>query len=205
MFSLLSLSSALPRIRQALAPVSVPKGTFGARFRNQIAPRKVKYAKRQKGRIPIPTGGSTRGTTLAYGEYGIRIKGQGVRFTAKQLTTAEEVIKRAIKVVKGAKVYLRVFPDIPVCIKVRFRLACKWNCVDAVYMQGNETRMGKGKGTFEFWATRYSPISWHALGDSQRTLVFLLGGSYSRLAAFPYVKRLHGKVVVSDDPYSFIS
>ena len=119
MFSFLSLSSALPRLRQAIAPVSVPNGTFGARFRNQIAPRKVKYAKRQKGRIPIPTGGSTRGTTLAYGDYGIRIKGQGVRFTAKQLSTAEEVIKRAIKVVKGAKVYLRVFPDIPVCIKVR--------------------------------------------------------------------------------------
>lgn len=122
MFSFLSLSSALPGIRQAIATVSVPKGTFGVRFRHQIAPRKVKYAKRQKGRIPIPTGGSTRGTTLAYGEYGIRIKGQGVRFTAKQLSTAEEVIKRAIKVVKGAKVYLRVFPDIPVCIKVRSRL-----------------------------------------------------------------------------------
>lgn len=116
MFSFFSLSSALPRLRQS---VFIPNGTFGARFRNQIAPRKVKYAKRQKGRIPIPTGGSTRGTTLAYGEYGIRIKGQGVRFTAKQLATAEEVIKRAIKVVKGAKVYMRVFPDIPVCIKVR--------------------------------------------------------------------------------------
>lgn len=38
--------------------------------------------------------------------------------TAKQLTTAEEVIKRKIKVIKGAKVYLRVFPDIPVCVKV---------------------------------------------------------------------------------------
>ncbi|KIK80457.1 hypothetical protein PAXRUDRAFT_158657 [Paxillus rubicundulus Ve08.2h10] len=136
MLSLSSLFSALPRLRHAPIPVTVPSGTFGARFRTQIAPRKVKYAKRQKGRIPIPTGGSTRGTTLAYGEYGIRIKGQGVRFTAKQLMTAEEVIKRAIKVVKGAKVYMRVFPDIPVCIK------------------GNETRMGKGKGTFEFWATR---------------------------------------------------
>lgn len=155
MFSLFSLSSALPRLRQAIAPVYIPNGTFGARFRNQIAPRKVKYAKRQKGRIPIPTGGSTRGTTLAYGEYGIRIKGQGVRFTAKQLATAEEVIKRAIKVVKGAKVYLRVFPDIPVCIKVRSCCVCEWDFANAAYVQGNETRMGKGKGTFEFWATRY--------------------------------------------------
>lgn len=145
-------SSALPRIRQAIP--SLNDSTFGARFRHQIAPRKVKYAKRQKGRIPIPTGGSTRGTTLAYGEYGIRIKGQGVRFTAKQLSTAEEVIKRAIKVVKGAKVYLRVFPDIPVCIKVRSRMVYEWSYADASYVQGNETRMGKGKGTFEFWATR---------------------------------------------------
>jgi ribosomal protein L16 len=94
------------------------------------------HIKRHKGRVPIPTGGSIKGTTLAYGEWGIRIRGQGARITAKQLTTAEEVIKRKIKVIKGAKVYLRVFPDIPVCVK------------------GNETRMGKGKGTFEFWATR---------------------------------------------------
>ncbi|KAL0958258.1 hypothetical protein HGRIS_000411 [Hohenbuehelia grisea] len=110
--------------------------TIFSRHRSQLAPRQVKHIKRHKGRIPIPIGGSTKGTTLAYGEWGIRIKGNGVRLSAKQLTTAEEVIKRKIKIVKGSKVYLRVFPDIPVCIK------------------GNETRMGKGKGTFEFWATR---------------------------------------------------
>ncbi|OJA09069.1 hypothetical protein AZE42_06765 [Rhizopogon vesiculosus] len=121
--------------RQGATPNAGP--TFsGVRFRSQLAPRQVQHIKRHKGRVPIPIGGSTKGTTLAYGEWGIRIKGMGVRFSAKQLTTAEEVIKRKIKVVKGAKVYLRVFPDIPVCIK------------------GNETRMGKGKGTFEFWATR---------------------------------------------------
>ena len=91
---------------------------LGARFRHQLAPKKVKYLKRHKGVIPIPIGGSTKGTTLAYGEWGIRIKGNGVRLTAKQLQTAEEVIKRKIKQVKGSKVYLRVFPDIPVCIKV---------------------------------------------------------------------------------------
>ncbi|KAG2033677.1 ribosomal protein L10e/L16 [Suillus americanus] len=113
-----------------------PHFPASVRFRSQLAPRQVQHVKRHKGRVPIPIGGSTKGTTLAYGEWGIRIKGMGVRFSAKQLTTAEEVIKRKIKVVKGAKVYLRVFPDIPVCIK------------------GNETRMGKGKGTFEFWATR---------------------------------------------------
>ena len=88
------------------------------RNRGQLAPNNMPNIKRHKGRVPIPTGGSIKGTTLAYGEWGIRIKGQGVRLTAKQLTGAEEVIKRKIKVIKGAKVYLRVFPDIPVCIKV---------------------------------------------------------------------------------------
>ncbi|TFK99495.1 ribosomal protein L10e/L16, partial [Pterulicium gracile] len=106
------------------------------RNRGNLAPKNIHNIKRHKGRVPIPTGGSTKGTTLAYGDWGIRIKGNGVRLSAKQLTTAEDVIKRKIKIVKGTKVYMRVFPDIPVCIK------------------GNETRMGKGKGTFEFWATR---------------------------------------------------
>ncbi|KAI0263112.1 ribosomal protein L16p/L10e-domain-containing protein [Gloeopeniophorella convolvens] len=136
--SLLGLAGGALRASplRAPAPPLVPGGPLLARFRHQLAPRKVTYIKRHKGVIPIPIGGSVKGTTLAYGDWGLRIKGEGVRLTAKQLMTAEEVIKRKIKVVKGAKVYLRVFPDIPVCIK------------------GNETRMGKGKGTFEFWATR---------------------------------------------------
>jgi hypothetical protein len=89
-----------------------------ARGRGQLAPKKMTHIKRHKGRVPIPIGGSTKGTTLAYGEWGIRINGQGARLTAKQLTVAEEVVKRKLKVLKGAKVYLRVFPDIPVCVKV---------------------------------------------------------------------------------------
>ncbi|KAI0000694.1 ribosomal protein L16 [Russula compacta] len=127
------LSSAL---RTQTSSATQHGGPPLVRLRHQLAPRRVNFVKRHKGVIPVPTGGSVKGTTLAYGDWGIRIKGQGVRLTAKQLTSAEEVIKRKIKPVKGAKVYLRVFPDIPVCIK------------------GNETRMGKGKGTFEFWATR---------------------------------------------------
>lgn len=109
MFSLLA--------RSARAAVCAPTRVF-ARYRTQLAPKSVKYAKRYKGRIPIPTGGSTKGTTLAYGEWGIRIKSNGARITAKQLLTAEEVIKKKIKIIKGSKVYLRVFPDIPVCVKV---------------------------------------------------------------------------------------
>ncbi|KAJ7190949.1 mitochondrial 54S ribosomal protein YmL47 [Mycena pura] len=132
MFSLPSVArTILSAARRPLHPL-----TLFTRARNNLAPRQVKHIKRHKGRIPIPIGGSVKGTTLAYGEWGIRIKGNGARLTAKQLETAEETIKKKLKVIKGVKVYLRVFPDIPVCVK------------------GNETRMGKGKGTFEFWATR---------------------------------------------------
>ncbi|KLO08913.1 mitochondrial ribosomal protein L16 [Schizopora paradoxa] len=135
MLSIFNSLSTL-RVNQIFQPRSLGFSQIFARHRSQLAPRKVKWVKRQKGTIPIPTGGSTKGTTLAFGEWGIRIKGNGARFSAKQLSTVEELIKRKLKPIKGAKVFLRIFPDVPVCIK------------------GNETRMGKGKGTFEFWATR---------------------------------------------------
>src|SRR6266404_6066616 len=99
-------------------PAPTNGGPSLTRFRHQLAPRKVTFVKRHKGVIPIPIGGSVKGSTLAYGDWGIRIKGEGARFSAKQLKSAEEVVKRKIKTVKGAKVFLRVFPDIPVCIKV---------------------------------------------------------------------------------------
>ncbi|KAH9983454.1 ribosomal protein L10e/L16 [Russula vinacea] len=137
---MLFIQSAHSLLRSALrTQATAPKYgglSLVVRSRHQLAPRKVTYIKRHTGIIPIPIGGSTKGTTLAHGDWGLRIKGQGVRLTAKQLTTAEEVIKRKIKPIKGAKVYLRVFPHLPVCVK------------------GNETRMGKGKGAFEYWATR---------------------------------------------------
>ena len=109
-------SSIISSSHQGPSSTQLPL-TF-ARFRSQLAPKRVDYIKRHKGIIPVPTGGSTKGTTLAFGQWGIRIKGNGVRLTAKQLTSAEDAIKRKIKIVKGAKVYLRVFPDIPVCQKV---------------------------------------------------------------------------------------
>lgn len=49
-----------------------------------------------------------------------------------------EALKRKTRPIKGCRVFLRTFPNVPVCVK------------------GNETRMGKGKGSFEFWAARVS-------------------------------------------------
>ena len=130
MFSLSSLSrralgaartSFRPSVQHNVETALSPLSLF-TRGRAQLAPKQVKHIKRHKGRIPIPIGGSTKGTTLAYGEWGIRIKGNGARLSAKQLTTAQEVIQKKLKVIKGSKVYLRVFPDIPVCIKVGYSI-----------------------------------------------------------------------------------
>jgi hypothetical protein len=44
------------------------------RHHGQLGPKNMHYMKRHKGVIPVPVGGSTKGTTLAYGEYGLRIK-----------------------------------------------------------------------------------------------------------------------------------
>ena len=85
--------------------------------------------------LQIPTGGSIKGTSLEHATYGLRVL-SSVRLTASQLTAAQVAIKRKIKPVKGAECFMRVFPDVPVCVK------------------GNETRMGKGKGGFEYWACR---------------------------------------------------
>ncbi|PWN93365.1 ribosomal protein L16 [Acaromyces ingoldii] len=117
------------------SPIHSNGPTIFARNKSQLAPRRTKYRKAHKGRVPMPTGGSLKGTTLNEGEYGLRLLAPA-RLSAKQLQSAETALKRKLKVVKGAQVFLRVFPDIPVCVK------------------GNETRMGKGKGSFEFWACR---------------------------------------------------
>ena len=107
-----------PALRTQSSAAPKYGGPLLVRLRHQLAPRKVTYVKRHTGIIPIPTGGSTKRTTLTYGDWGLRIKGKGVRLTAKQLMTTVEVIKRKIKPIKGAKVYMRVFPHLLVCIKV---------------------------------------------------------------------------------------
>lgn len=106
------------------------------RFASNLAPRRTKYRKSQKGRVSFPIGGSVKGTTVTQGMYGLRTL-EPCRITAVQLTAAETAMKRKLKVVRGSQVFMRVFPDVPVCVK------------------GNETRMGKGKGSFEYWACRY--------------------------------------------------
>ncbi|KAL8292215.1 hypothetical protein RQP46_001681 [Phenoliferia psychrophenolica] len=133
-FSRLSLARPQPTPSSSTSSLFQSPALLQVRHKS-LVPRRTKYRKAHKGRIPIALGGSTKGTTLEWGDYGLRVC-EPVRLSAKHLETAEAALKRGLKPIRGSKVYLRVFPDIPVCIK------------------GNETRMGKGKGTFEFWACR---------------------------------------------------
>lgn len=89
----------------------------------------------QKGRPRVATGGSVKGTTVIWGDYGLRMKDHHRRISAKQLKVAEDTIKRRLR-------------------GQRFRLYKRVACNIGVYVSGNEMRMGKGKGSFDHWAAR---------------------------------------------------
>jgi large subunit ribosomal protein L16 len=98
-----------------------------------LSPKKVKYRKRQKGRI---RGKAYRGRTLAFGDYGLQALECGF-MSAQQIESARVAVTRHVK--RGGKVWIRVFPDKPVTKKPA------------------ETRMGKGKGAPEGWVAVVKP------------------------------------------------
>lgn len=113
---------ALLRPTFLVPPVVASSGTtatYGQSRGIKFAPKRTKHGMNaMKGRVPIHIGGSTKGTTLAYGgEYGIRAT-NGVRIKAKQLEAAYEALRRKMKPFKGVEIIMRVFPDRPVTAKV---------------------------------------------------------------------------------------
>ena len=98
-----------------------------------LQPRKVKYRKQQKGRN---RGKAWRGNSVAFGEFGLRAL-EHAWLTSQQIEAGRVAIVRCAK--KGAKVWIRVFPDKPITKKPA------------------ETRMGKGKGNVEGWVAVIKP------------------------------------------------
>jgi len=98
-----------------------------------LQPTRTKYRKAHKGRIH---GHATRGATLNYGEYGLKAL-EPERIISKQIEAARVSLTRYMK--RTGKVWLRIFPNIPVSKKP------------------TEVRMGKGKGAPEYWACRVKP------------------------------------------------
>ncbi len=98
-----------------------------------LSPKKVKFRKRQKGRLK---GTSYRGSSISFGQYALKAVGRG-RMTAQQIEAGRVAINRTVR--RGGKVWIRVFPDKPVTKKPA------------------ETRMGKGKGSPEYWEAPIKP------------------------------------------------
>jgi large subunit ribosomal protein L16 len=98
-----------------------------------LQPNKVKWRKRQKGKM---RGLAYRGSTLAFGDCGIMATSCGW-ITARQIEASRIAITRHVK--RGGKIWVRIFPDKPLTKKPL------------------ETRMGKGKGAPEFWVAVIKP------------------------------------------------
>ena len=98
-----------------------------------LMPKKVKYRKVQRGRM---TGKAWRGSSLAFGDYGLKAMRCGW-ITSRQIEAARIAMTRFIK--RGGKVWIRLFPDKPITKKPA------------------ETRMGKGKGAPEEWVCVIRP------------------------------------------------
>jgi large subunit ribosomal protein L16 len=98
-----------------------------------LAPKRVKYRKRMKGRT---RGLAQRGNTVAFGQFGIMSLDPGW-ITSRQIEAARVALTRHMK--RGGKVWIRIFPDKPITKKPA------------------ETRMGKGKGNPEHWVAVVKP------------------------------------------------
>ena len=98
-----------------------------------LQPKKTKFRKAFKGRIH---GDAAGGSSLNFGSYGLKAM-EPERITARQIEAARRAITRHIK--RQGRLWIRIFPDVPVSSKPA------------------EVRMGKGKGSPEFWAARVKP------------------------------------------------
>ena len=98
-----------------------------------LMPKKVKFRKMQKGRM---YGKADRGSDVSFGEFGLKALEPGW-VSSRQIEAARIAITRYVK--RGCKVWIRIFPDKPITKKPA------------------ETRMGKGKGSPEYWVAVVKP------------------------------------------------
>jgi large subunit ribosomal protein L16 len=98
-----------------------------------LQPKRTKFRKQHKGRN---TGIAVRGSSVSFGEYGLKSVSRG-RLTARQIESGRRTITRHVK--RGGKIWIRIFPDKPITKKPL------------------EVRMGKGKGSVEYWVAQIRP------------------------------------------------
>ncbi len=98
-----------------------------------LQPKRTKFRKQQKGRN---RGLALNGSKVSFGEYGLKAVARG-RITARQIEAARRAMTRHVK--RGGKIWIRIFPDVPVTKKPL------------------EVRQGKGKGNVEYWVAKIQP------------------------------------------------
>ena len=98
-----------------------------------LLPKRVKHRKQMRGRM---TGKASRGTVVNYGDYGLQAL-EPAWITSRQIEAARVAMTRYTK--RGGKVWIKIFPDKPIT------------------QQPAETRMGKGKGSPEYWVAVVKP------------------------------------------------
>ena len=98
-----------------------------------LLPKRVKYRKQMRGRM---TGKATRGNKVNYGEFGLQAL-EPAWITSNQIEAARVAMTRYTK--RGGQVWIKIFPDKPITQKPA------------------ETRMGKGKGSPEYWVAVVKP------------------------------------------------
>ncbi|MBZ4689948.1 50S ribosomal protein L16 [Cereibacter changlensis] len=98
-----------------------------------LQPKRTKFRKQHKGRIH---GEAKGGFLLNFGTFGLKAT-EPERVTARQIEAARRAITRHMK--RQGRVWIRIFPDVPVSSKP------------------TEVRMGKGKGSVDYWAAKVKP------------------------------------------------
>lgn len=98
-----------------------------------LQPKRTKFRKQQKGKN---RGLAIRGSDVSFGEFGLKATARG-RITARQIEASRRAMTRHVK--RGGKIWIRVFPDKPITKKPL------------------EVRMGKGKGSVEYWVAQIQP------------------------------------------------
>ena len=98
-----------------------------------LQPKRTKFRKQSKGKN---RGMATVGNKVSFGEFGLKAVERG-KITARQIESARRAINRHVK--RGGKIWIRIFPDVPVTTKPL------------------EVRMGKGKGNVEYWVAKVQP------------------------------------------------
>ncbi len=98
-----------------------------------LQPKRTKFRKQHKGRN---NGMAVRGSSVSFGEFGLKSTSRG-RITARQIEAARRTITRHVK--RSGKMWIRIFPDKPITKKPL------------------EVRMGKGKGSVEYWVAQVKP------------------------------------------------